>query len=64
MTRRDYELLARAISQSRALVKADTWPDSETKNEAIDTIVNVLVGALKADNVRFDRNAFRKAAGL
>jgi hypothetical protein len=54
MTRKDYELIARAMKKElRDGANPYDWM----------SIVNGLASALKEDNERFDRHTFRNACG-
>jgi hypothetical protein len=56
MTRKDYQLIASAIKQSR--------DESLTAKGEFAELVETLCKALKADNVLFKREIFEKACGL
>lgn len=56
MTRKDYQVIAQAISDAR---------DKYTpENVTVAHIVGVLMSRLKEENPRFDHNKFLKACGL
>ena len=52
MTKKDYELIARAIGKVMEVA-------SEDETRIVDTIINTLSEALKHDNPRFDGTKFR-----
>lgn len=62
MTRKDYELIARAISNARQYT---TGPASmsPSASAAIGYIIGYLGSELKLDNARFDLSKFRAACG-
>jgi hypothetical protein len=57
MTRKDYELIARIIDTSR------TYHSSTEASDAIDAVANMLAGAFRVGNPRFDADRFAAAAG-
>jgi hypothetical protein len=56
MTRKDYQLIARAIK--------DTRDNYYAENMAIAHVVGVLASRLKEDNPRFDVYKFVEACGI
>lgn len=56
MTKKDYELIAKAIRASRYDIR-NTQEDKQT----IDAVADALAYYLKIDNPRFDRNKFMQA---
>ena len=59
MSRKDYELIARAIAVQMKLFAAE--PDSQ---EAIRSTAERIATALGMDNPRFDRARFLSACGV
>jgi hypothetical protein len=70
MTRKDYELIASAISRTRmasrvgvkATIKGRAQVDA--KKAALDLVTIDLAATLANDNERFDRRRFYDAAGF
>lgn len=65
MTRKDYELIAGAVSRSRMAKTLDA--DAKRRGAAEDALRLVaidLAATLAHDNPRFDRDRFLKACGL
>lgn len=68
MTRKDYELIAKAI----ALNNPDTWQDATIGNtpygdgwrNAIRLTAAAMARELAANNARFDKNRFLQACGV
>lgn len=58
MTRKDYILLAEAISDSGSNLGHDTW------DEARKEIARFIADALASDNPRFNRARFMAACGF
>lgn len=56
MTRKDYILIARALSGAMPVS-----PESDRVKEAWSTAVDALAYALASDNARFDRERFLRA---
>lgn len=61
MTRKDYELIARAI---KASMDGARYRGSDTERNAIREVAKNIAGALQADNPRFDWARFLSACGL
>ena len=65
MSRKDYELIARAMLAARPQSADPTIPRSEMPEfRAWERCVNELCHALSRDNPRFHRNTFYTACGL
>ena len=60
MTKKDYILLANAISQAKTSLLYATVNAGETKR-SIETIIEILGNELKKDNPRFDYDKFSQA---
>lgn len=61
MTRKDYRIVAAAISD----IEFELWTEPErerTSDELIELVVDGLCVAFKAENHRFDRDRFELAA--
>lgn len=56
MTRKDYKLIAQAISEAHE----DNWGDS-IANEGIYWVTKLLAESLAKDNPRFNRDKFMQA---
>lgn len=61
MTRKDYELIAKALYQRRLWLSD---PDNPDKMLAHNGTVLHIADALASDNPRFDRARFLKACGV
>lgn len=59
MTRKDYELVARCIRDSRA----DLWPEPGAY-DAFETLIRRLTDAFWADNPRFSATRFYDATRI
>lgn len=62
MSRKDYEAMATALR-----VKMESYSDTDryvTAREAVRQVAGALADVFAADNPRFDRKRFMKAAGL
>jgi len=58
MTRKDYELIAKAIAE------AFEWEQGKTEREhAISRVAHILANSLRNDNPRFNEDRFLKACG-
>ena len=55
MTRKDYELIARVIDSIRGV--------NNDADQIADSITYRFIGALKADNPRFNEDIFLEASG-
>ena len=62
MTKKDYELIAQAISVEYQETNPDTNNDIEA--QTIVTVTNRIADYLSMENPRFDRNKFFKACGI
>jgi hypothetical protein len=60
MTKKDYCLIASAISRARWNVSQC----NQTPTESIDTLVVYLATMLKQDNPRFNEDKFKKACKI
>lgn len=58
MSRKDYELIARAFAS------AGSSMDSRVANQVVLFAATVVADALATDNPRFDRDRFLKASGV
>lgn len=61
MTKKDYELQAKAISLSVGVVKESGLYDAET---ALALMATILSDSLERENPRFNRGLFLKACGV
>ncbi len=61
MTRRDYQLIARAIDKTDKAYSVENEDERVNPSEVIDFLVDVLGEALQDDNYRFDGEKFRQA---
>lgn len=59
MTRKDFELIAKAIARAGASTSTPI-----VVQEALDDLARDLAGELKADNPRFDTARFLRACGV
>ncbi len=66
MTRKDYELIAKAIAKLRSV-----YPDGEPTNDhdkgfqhGTKQAAQYIASALASENPRFDRDRFLKACGV
>jgi len=57
MTRKDYELIASALNDSKDL-------HAQASRDTIRKIVDLLIPKLTQDNPNFDVNKFKKACGI
>lgn len=57
MTRKDYVRIAESLKIDRKFLASDSEKDG------FDIAVNAVADALKADNVKFDRQRFMAAVG-
>jgi hypothetical protein len=64
MTRKDYEIIARAVSVVKSTYDEVDGAYTEIALEVIDELANQLSLELQIDNPRFDRERFREACGL
>lgn len=62
MTRKDYQLIAKAIAEIRA--SYDGSPSRAARLDALDDVTINLSCALRADNPAFDLAKFKQAAGM
>lgn len=64
MTKKDYELIAKAIHEEweAADDRFDTTLDVDTARTALNMLTNLLAARLRADNSRFDTERFYLAA--
>ena len=60
MTRKDYELIAQAISEMKDAYTGEDW----TINGAMYPFASKLSDALEGTNPRFNRELFLKACGV
>jgi hypothetical protein len=60
MTRKDYELIAQAISEMKDAYTGDDW----TINGAMYPFARKLADALETTNPRFNHELFLKACGV
>lgn len=60
MTRKDYQLIADAIAETRSECSGDGC----TASISLTTLAENLSTRLRADNPRFDRSRFLKASGV
>jgi len=59
MTRKDYEIIAKAITEAFA------WEIGKKEGEhAISRVAHILANSLRNDNPRFNEDKFLKACGL
>ena len=58
MTRKDYQLIARALKGGRSL-----WGNEPIGACTLDYVTGCLANLLEEDNPKFNRDAFMKAAG-
>ncbi len=63
MTRKDYELIAKAFKTCHEICTASPNPP-RTKAEVIEELAKHLSLDLNDDNPKFDRNRFLKACGI
>lgn len=63
MTRKDYELIARAFTLARPIAPPTT-PVLRAAHGATDALARELGDLLALDNPRFDRGRFLKACGV
>ena len=63
MSKKDYKIIAEAIWRS-GYIKDSNKIRQEAKESMRRLIVNDLIGSLKQDNPRFDRDKFTEACGL
>ena len=61
VTRRDYQLIARAIDKTDKAYSVDNDDERVHPSEVIDFLVDVMSPLLAADNVKFDAHKFRQA---
>lgn len=61
VTRRDYQLIARAIDKTDKAYSVDNDDERVYPSEVIDFLVDALDEALQNDNDRFDGHKFRQA---
>jgi hypothetical protein len=59
MTRKDYELLAKAIREAMWIEEGNT-----ERQYGISRVVHILAFSLQSDNSRFQNERFLKACGL
>lgn len=59
MTRKDYELIAKAISDNRCRYATSDHDDGQ--NYVLDELTETLCRDFSEENPRFDSNKFRKA---
>lgn len=67
MTKKDYELIAKALMQTNLLVEAYNESDSPIKYTApmaLELAVHAIANQLEKENPRFQRLLFLKACGL
>ena len=67
MTKKDYELIAKALMQTNLLVEAYNESDSPIKYtapHALELAVHAIANQLEKDNPRFQRPLFLEACGL
>jgi hypothetical protein len=60
MTRKDYELIAKAIASMQDAYTGDDW----TINGAMYPFARQIADALEAENPKFDFDKFMKACGV
>jgi hypothetical protein len=64
MTRKDFELIARVIRQTRDVSTEDSPEFIEGQLTMNDAVAQALAAELWATNERFDADRFRKACGV
>ena len=63
MTKKDYEMIATAISVNYEIAIKHKH-ERPTPDFAIELVANTLAGIFKEDNARFDKEKFLKACGM
>jgi hypothetical protein len=63
MTRKDYELIARAFRITKETVRTDTL-DPVMRTAGVNMAAKELAAALSRDNARFNRERFLQACGV
>ncbi len=58
MTKKDYELIARAFRETRDSVESDNLSTRAERFYALEKVARTLADALASDNARFDRARF------
>lgn len=61
MTKKDYELQAKAIALSVGVIKESGLYDAET---ALGLMATILADSLERENPRFNRGLFLEACGI
>ena len=63
MTKKDYELIAKAVKASWT-PNTISDPNKALFNNGVEVTASYLVQVLQAENPRFDSERFRKACGI
>lgn len=64
MTRKDYQLIASAIDNSRPEILGANSPDARQRHDTCDLVARTMAKSLAADNPNFDRDRFLRACGV
>lgn len=64
MTRKDFELIARALRDARPAVTSRNEEMTRERLSALNTAAELMASELASTNPRFNRERFLKACGL
>lgn len=64
MTRKDFELIARALRDARPAVTSRNEEMTRERLSALDTAAQLVASELESTNPRFNRGRFLKACGV